>query len=317
MHPDAVPISLLAEVREASRQSIGLDLVVRRYVAAASIFCDFALRESETAPEIQGSLTSLVSRPLALVVDEVLAAICTEYAYGIEERPFRGTATMLVRLKQILAGELPALSDISYDFDSHHLGAIAAGPLASQVCRQLAGKLDAGLLSAPLGDGTVWAWIGRREGFTTEAIDRALHSISYGEAALATGEPAVGLAGWRATHRQAQAARRLSQRPGYVRYGSVVVRSALMEDALASAALRARYLAPLSTASDGGSTLRETLRVYFQLDRNSVSAAAKLGVSRQTVRNRLRTVEDLIGAPLSNCAFELQAALALTEQIHV
>ncbi len=43
------------------------------------------------------------------------------------------------------------------------------------------------------------------------------------------------------------------------------------------------------------------------------SAAAALGVSRQTVINRLHAVEERLGRPLGACAVEVEAALRLEE----
>ncbi|MBA3865218.1 MAG: helix-turn-helix domain-containing protein [Solirubrobacterales bacterium] len=57
--------------------------------------------------------------------------------------------------------------------------------------------------------------------------------------------------------------------------------------------------------------MRKTLRAYFAANRNGASAAAALGVSRQTVKNRLRAAEELIGRGLTECAADLETALRL------
>jgi DNA-binding PucR family transcriptional regulator len=57
----------------------------------------------------------------------------------------------------------------------------------------------------------------------------------------------------------------------------------------------------------------ETLRAYLVADRNASSAAAALGVNRNTIAERLRAIEAAIGRPLSACGPELEAALRLAE----
>ncbi len=77
-----------------------------------------------------------------------------------------------------------------------------------------------------------------------------------------------------------------------------------------------RLLEMAGQADDPGvrtSILLDTLSAFFSADRNGASAAAKLGVSRQTVTNRLRKVEECIAQPLSNCGDLLHVALRLQE----
>ena len=57
----------------------------------------------------------------------------------------------------------------------------------------------------------------------------------------------------------------------------------------------------------------KTLRAYLAADRNATSAAAALGVNRNTIAERLRAIEATLGRPLSACGPELEAALRLAE----
>lgn len=68
-------------------------------------------------------------------------------------------------------------------------------------------------------------------------------------------------------------------------------------------------MVPLAAEKDGGMALRETLRAYFACDRNATSAAAALGVTRQTVNNRLRAIEQRLGREIGSCSIELDLAL--------
>jgi DNA-binding PucR family transcriptional regulator len=134
---------------------------------------------------------------------------------------------------------------------------------------------------------------------------------------LGIGEIGEGLPGWRRSHEQAGAAAALA-RPGAsaaVRYRDVAMIAAAAKDPLLLASLREMYLAPLDK-EDGRVPLRQTLRAYFAADGNSSSASSALGVTRQTVANRLLAVEEHLGHPLHKCAAALQVALSLEELGH-
>jgi sugar diacid utilization regulator len=130
---------------------------------------------------------------------------------------------------------------------------------------------------------------------------------------LALGEPHQGLPGWRLSHDQAAAALGVGLRRGdrIVRYGEVPMQASLLQDRVLSASLRQRYLVPLEEAQDGGQKDRETLHAYFSRERNVKATATALGIARQTVAYRLRTIEERLGSHLPACAHELEAALTL------
>ncbi|MGN6372189.1 MAG: helix-turn-helix domain-containing protein [Solirubrobacteraceae bacterium] len=88
--------------------------------------------------------------------------------------------------------------------------------------------------------------------------------------------------------------------------------AALRDDTLARS-LREIYLSPLEDSRDGGAVLRETLRAYLAAERNASSAAAALGVARNTVDYRLRAIEKRLGRSLQRFTAELEVALALKE----
>jgi DNA-binding PucR family transcriptional regulator len=96
-------------------------------------------------------------------------------------------------------------------------------------------------------------------------------------------------------------------------YADVALAHSLSQDDLLSSSLHYLYMSPLEDLGDGGAALRETLKAYFSVDRNAVSAASALGISRHTVTKRLRQVEALLNRPLTSCATELEIALLIHE----
>lgn len=223
------------------------------------------------------------------------------------------SAHSLDRVERILKGEDEVdTSDIRYNFDGHHLGVIAKGSGAREAVRAMARPLDCQLFLVDAGGGAVWAWLGGRRAI--EPLEVQEKAPVPGEVSVALGESAGGLDGWRLTHLQARAALSIALRsPGSVRYADVALIATIAEDELLAGSLRRAYLVPLRQERDGGVRALATLRAYFAADGNVSSAAAILGVSRQTVTSRLRAIEARLDRHLSSCALEMQTALRLDE----
>jgi PucR C-terminal helix-turn-helix domain/GGDEF-like domain len=303
-----LPPVLLAQARMAARNGVALDVVQHCYIAGHALLVDFFVEDAGAAGLDIGALQILL-RTLARCLDRVLVSVGEEHARELEDCHCSAEQRDAERIDRLLAGELPGVSQFSYDFEAHHLGIVAKGPEAAGAIRSLAAPLDRRLLSIQRQDDVVWAWLGGR--FPIDP--RELQAVCSSDVFLAFGEPAQGLGGWRLTHRQAKAAMAVALRipKSSVHYAEVALLTSIFHDHLLSTSLRQLYLAPLERERDGGGAARETLRAYFATERNVSSAAAVLGVTRRTVANRLRSVEDHLGRPLSTCAAEMEIALKL------
>jgi hypothetical protein len=307
------PPALLAQARLAARFGIGLDTVLRRYSAGYLLLADFLLEEAEQSGLRPPFLQRLLRAQAAL--DRLLAAVSEEYAREARERPGTTEQRRAERIERLLAGELVDSSGLEYDLEGHHLALLVAGPGVAGALSELATAMDCRLLSACRGDDTLWAWLGSRRVPDPDELRRHASAIWPAGATLASGEPGQGLPGWRLSHRQAKAALQVALRSPepFARYADVALLAAVLGDDLLASSLRKLYLEPLEAERDGGEVARETLRAYFAAQRNVSSAAAALGVNRNTVSSRLRTTEEAIGRPLSSCGPELEAALRLAE----
>ena len=132
---------------------------------------------------------------------------------------------------------------------------------------------------------------------------------------LAIGEPGQGVEGWRATHRQAQAAMLVAlRRPQRLtRYADVALLAAVLRDGDLATSLQEIHLSPLDCDGAGGAVWRTTLRVYFASGCNAATAAFALSVDRRTVARRLHAAETRLGRRLHTCHAELEVALRLQE----
>jgi hypothetical protein len=310
--PSPPPV-LLAQARLAARYGVGLDTVLRRYSAGFVLLTDFLVEEAERSGLRGPALRRLLRSQAAL--DRLLASVSEEY--NREKSEHRGSSEQrrTERIKRLLAGELLDTSELAYDFEGFHLGAIGTGPGVGNAFRELAVALDCRLLTACRGEDTLWAWLGNRQALDPEDLRRQVSVNWPPQGTLAIGEPGEGLSGWRLTHHQARAALPVALRgpEPAVRYADVALLASTLQDDLLATSLRQVYLEPLEAERDGGEVAKETLRAYFAAERNVSSAAAALGVNRNTVANRLRAIEATFGRPLVSCGPELEAALSLAE----
>jgi hypothetical protein len=312
-----IPVVLLAQARLATRNGVSLDTILRRYMAGQAVLAEFVIEAAEEAGLQRGCLRGLLSDQAA-IFDRLVEAVSEEYRRESLGIPRSAPQRRAERVRRLLAGEPIDASQLSYEVEAFHVGVVGRGPAAGELVRLLASQLDMRLLWVPADEDRIWAWLGSRRPIAEEKMVALAHHASAAalDAVLACGEPAGGHDGWRLSHRQALVALPLAgNSPGRaVRYSEVGLLASVMSDDLLVESLQRLYVRPLAESSDGGGSLRETLRAYLAAGRNITSAAAALRVSRQTVRRRLRTVDELIGRSLDECVAEVEIALRLAER---
>lgn len=310
-----VPPALPAHARVAARSGVGLETVLQRYIAGHTLLVDYVIEEAEA-----GGLQNKVGlrdllRGQGVIFERLIAEVSRDYLREASGRMVSSEQRRAERIRRLLAGELIDSTDLEYELEDWHIGAVAAGDGAADALQELACSLDRRPLLVRRDDGTIWGWLGcRRKGDQAHAYER-IATEWCDEMRLAVGEPAKGREGWRLSHRQARMAFPLA-RPGrasVIRYGEVALAASIAQDDLLSSSLRQLYLDPLSEDRDGGRSLRQTLRAYFAAERNISSTSAALHISRQTVRKRLEKVEAILDRDIRDCAAELEAALQLDE----
>lgn len=312
VRPPAVPIALLAQARVAARNAVSLDTVLRRYFAGYMLLGDFLIEE---ANPLRGVELQRLLRAQSTLLDRLLTAVAEEHSRECANRPDSAERRRAEQVERLLGGELLDAAELSYELEGSHLGVVANGPGATTALRRLAPSLDRRLLLVRRERGTVWAWLGGRRGLDPHELGSHLTASWPAQVALALGEPAEGLDGWRLSHRQASAALSVALRgkESIVRYAEVAMLAGALQDELLATSLHQIYLAPLRRERDGGETAKDTLRAYFAAQRNVSSAAGALGVSRRTVSSRLRAIEEILGRSLDRAGTELETALRLDE----
>lgn len=309
---EPIPAVLFSQARRAARSGITPEVALRRFFAGYSLFGEFIMRASEDGAPLPGAALGSVLHSQSVRAERLVVAVMGEY---MREKGHRRPPELsrVKQVKELLAGEAVDSSELSYELEDWHIGAVARGGGATGWLREIAQVADRRLLLVRPDGETAWAWLGGRRRIEVDEIARHASSDGPGDALVALGEPARGVKGWRLTHQQANAASRISRKGarGVIAYAAVGLLASISQDQVLAASLRQMYLAPLADGRDGGAGLRDTLRAYFSAGRNVSSAAFALGVSRQTVGHRLRTVEEKLGRTLESCAPEVEVALRL------
>jgi hypothetical protein len=293
-----------------------VDTVLRRYVLGSTLLGDFLMQEASSEDLAdQGTVLREMLSDQAGILDRLMTVITDEYMRELRRTERSPEQRRTERVQRLLSGGNCDSVELGYELECWHVGAIATGAGASEVLKQLAVRLGSSLLCVPRGRDNVWAWLGSARAPTGRDVERAFEACDDRGGFLALGEVGRGLGGWRLTHLQAQAAMRVALRRArpLTRYADVaLLASVLRDDALASSLVEI-YLAPLGSPTNGGAVLRETLRAYFAVGHNASSAASALGVTRHTVQNRLRTIEEKLGQALRTRQAEIEVALQMEE----
>lgn len=319
-----VPAEIPADARElallTARLGLPLAGVLHLYrVGHAAVWQRlFQLLESEPIdPPLRREALQAASTYLFEHVDRVSTMVTDEYTAERDRllRSREQRRTQLVR--DVLEGESPdpdeALRDLGYDLRLQHLALVVTAADPERVVRAAGRALDAPhRLTVSLARDTAWAWLGRSRPFE---LPERMPEIEGAQ--LSFGDPAAGSDGFRSSHRQARDAHRVGQRGGArggsVRYDEVALESLAAADPERARAFVARELRGLAGEDTRSRRLRETLRAYFAVGQNATSAAAMLGVHEHTVSYRLRTIEELLGRPVTQRRAELEMALRLLE----
>ena len=132
---------------------------------------------------------------------------------------------------------------------------------------------------------------------------------------LALGLPAPGVAGFRRTHTQAQAARRVAIAPGnaagVVSFGDegVAITSLLANDMESTRAWVAEVLGPLASDDESTEARRETLRVFLMTGSSYTETAELMRLHRNTVKYRVAKALEGLAPGVSSNRMDLAVAL--------
>ena len=309
------PERLALQARLAAHEHVTLDIVFRRYLAGRLALDEFALDAlHRDLPQFRGEAATVLA-PLSRAFEHLISIASGEFRTELDARP-NSSSGLLDRIRRLLADEPVGTHDLRYNFAGHHRAVVSEGPRSRELLQALSTAVGSQLLIVDARPNVVWAWFATRDATEHDALLRLTQRLWDDNHPLALGEDGAGLAGWRRSHEEAQVAfaEAVTGTSAPTFYSDVALRHAVRRDRLLSSLFRRLYVAPLQEQRDKGVVLRETLQAYFAANRNAQSAAAALGVTRQTVGARLRLVEQILGSPLPSYAAALELALLVHEK---
>lgn len=174
------------------------------------------------------------------------------------------------------------------------------------------------LLTVPAGASTLWAWLSCASEPTIDSFDAAISAASGVRAAVSG--PHQGPEGFRQAHEDALEAQRVARLQGrraapITRHADVHLAALVSSDPRGLWRFVCDTLGPLADADVHAERLRATLGAYLASGGSTSGAARRLGIHRNTVSYRLRTIEDLLGPDFDRPHVALELALELVRTL--
>ncbi len=301
-------------------------------VGVASLWSQWFDLASDHAERTEESLDELVRGPSLTFlgyIDHALVAVVQRADTVRVELQRTQSQLRRVLLLQILDG---SVSDATAELDQQLNYAVGDVHLAllvqSEAPQSLQKEIAELRATADARDSLVlqnsprswFIWLGRPAGFGPAQVSGLRRALSRSTLTVAVGEPAAGLAGLRQTYQQAFETAHLQHALGSVGHRCMWAADVRLESLLLRDTTRARQfvdaeLGRLAANDSLAERLRETLLTWLATG-SHVSAAALLRVHENTVRNRVRQAEELLGMALHQRRIELQVALRLERVLH-
>lgn len=322
--PVDVPPAAIDVARDLIRHGIEFQQLLTGYRCSENVGCRrWLLAAAEAVPP--QDVAAVADFGLCAIynwVDAALALIIRQIERERDELMGGLLARRLETVTLIIDGapirEDVARERLGYDLSGWHTGMVLWSPadheqgLLEKTARLVA--LAVGLrapLILPATATTTWVWLSGDHQLDLRMVAEAMAEAPPGVLGTA-GSSRAHLAGFRRTHREAVAARRVAERnPGrerFIAYGDVRLAVLASQDEEAAGQFVSDTLGDLAEAD---ADLRETLRVYLQEDANTARAAARLFTHRNTVLNRLERAERLLPQPLGSRHLSVGLALEL------
>ena len=327
------PAAAIEYTNEYVRRGVSIETLLRGYQVGQACFIrdlSAAVRDGIDDPDEVSEALEQGAELTLTYINVMLSDLITRYAQERDRWVRSAAAVRAETVRALLTGEPVDLEAaerrLGYSLKRGHLGFVVWSPphnegvddlgALERTASQFAGELGGtSKLFVPFGPQLIAGWVGGHDEGAPVPRPR-IASEAVPEARAAFGEPGSGIDGFARSHREAMHARRVAELAGR-RAGSVVAYRDVALTALASADpdhardFVHRQLGPLAADDDDTLRLTATLRVYLEERSSPRRTAERLGVHANTVTNRVRTAQELLGAPIEGRVSELLVALRL------
>ena len=335
------PSAALEYARRLAQRDISANALIRAYrlghQTALRIVLD-EVRAAEVDPELGLRIAELVTAASFDYVDWISQRVVEVYQDERERWLANRNGLRASRVRELLdAGCADAEVDarsaaIGYPLRRRHLGmvvwrdAVGGGDelrVLERFVHRLAEEIGAAgpPLFIPVDEGIGWAWLPLDEVSAVAAVARIRDWVSTVADAprLALGESAVGVAGFRRTHRQARDARLVAAGGADARavtaFGDAGLGMAALlgADPAAAAVWVGEVLGPLASATESDGRLRETLRVFLGAGGSYTAAGELLGLHYNSVKYRVQRAVARRGRSITEDRLDVEVALVLAD----
>lgn len=326
------PPAAVQYARRIAQRGVPVSAMLRAYRLGSSAFIEVLLAEIASDPDADPAAVSLASvtvlRTTTAYVDTVSELLVAAYEHERETWSQHHSMARASRIGALLDG-----SDVDVDATEAALGyRLRQNHLAVQLWFEDVGpgadlmRLErvASAAAAVYGgqhllvltdEASASLWLGLPEDAADLGLILAALSAAHRPAPhVALGRPAFGVAGFRASHRQALAARRVAQIAGkdaspIVAFDDVGTVALLCADLDATRAWIADTLGPLAADDENAERLRETVRIFLHLGSSHTAAAEQLNLHKNSVQQRVARAEALRGRPFREDRADVELAL--------
>ena len=323
------PANLTPEVlgiaREAFRRGIE-QTVYTTYHAGQNIVWAYWMRTAfslSSDPAVLRQALQAGSRSVSDFVADMVAALSeqlrrerAELARSSHARRFE-VVSLILESAPITIGR--ASTQLGYDLRRRHTAAVLWTDPRHPDQAALAQAAEAlgpatrarQVLTVIASSSSVWAWLAAAADTDADTITAA--TAAHPAVRVAVGPAGTGADGFRRSHFDAVAARRLmSRRPDLrvARFADVQLVTLAIQDEQRAREFVARTLGKLA---DADAELRDTLGVHIREQFSASRTARALYAHRNTVLNRLQRAERLLPLPLAGHGLEVGVALEIAQ----
>ncbi len=326
----AAPAAAVEYARRLAQQDVPATLLIRSYRVGQTEFLHHCIDEllgQTDGDHLEGLGTQEIVATTSAYVDHVVEQVLTSYAESRDAWLRDRSAVLAMRIRELLRGDRIDVAAteraLDYRFDRQHQALVLwvdepEDDTHAHIRRVVAGAaaaLDpkATPLVVPCDEATAWAWLPTG---TSVAAGGELAVAAKAEpaVAVAVGERAAGIDGFRRSHHQATSARAVALAAGPARapitpFVDVAPIAMLCADLDSAKAWIHETLGDLAADSTRNEGLRDTARVFLQTGGSYTATAEALFLHRNTAQYRVRKAEEVRGRPLREGRLDVELAL--------
>jgi DNA-binding PucR family transcriptional regulator len=311
----AVPVAAMEYARRLAQYGIPLNALVRAYRIGQHLVNELVfaeVRAIDIPDPARYTVLEAIGATLFQYIDSITQQVVVVYEDERERWLENQNSLRAMRVREVIEAHKPidvdaATTTIRYPLRWHHLGLVMwypdVGTTGDEIGRLQRFLRELGQASeaaaSPLfiaADRTCgWGWLPYRA--ATESAAACVREFALARPdspSIAIGTMAAGLEGFRQSHREAEAARRVAlvgARPEPTVIGAedrgVPLAALLGGDIADTRAWVAGVLGDLAADTDGDARLRETLRVFLGCGSSYKQAADELNLHFNTVKYRV------------------------------